>query len=356
MVPPLAAHAAPVIVGDQDHPACVATLNIADTAFRSARPSLTWPVTITGTDVRFILGRKAADISDGDGLLADLAIFERIEGDGQNRAIYWQRQPVNGRRLVAVDRRFNMRGDWYYLYALDAAVAQPDFLRQISMEEGLTTAFTPILGDNRWYPPLVLASDAVAAPWVVDQGEPYHIMADWLVITVTGQDSGPLCRVDFTPDGQPGLDALPPEVRRFARLADEALGPGNDEGSLQPTARLRLAVAKGWALVSHRPWALTSPPYNSRTETVAGLARWAGKTAGRTRLYRALRQSERPAHKALSAYYQARFALTPAQANPFAAHALDHMLRTHFTFSRTNSEKAGPENTLPAVKWPADIR
>jgi hypothetical protein len=146
---------------------------------------------------------------------------------------------------------------------------------------------------------------------------------------------------------------LPAAVRRFAALADEALGPGKNEGTLRPTARIRGRLAHQWTTISERPWALTATPYNSREEVDAGLAVWAKGVPSRDRLLRQLRASLAPAEEELANYLGTRFAITERDAREFSAYAIDHMLRSHFTF---HSDAGGYARNPSVTPWPASVR
>jgi hypothetical protein len=66
------------------------------------------------------------------------------------------------------------------------------------------------------------------------------------------------------PDVTHAVLLLPKPALRFATLLAEALGPGKDEGTLQPTARIAYQVEQTWANAAIRPWALKRELYNSR--------------------------------------------------------------------------------------------
>lgn len=358
--------AAPTLVGDPARAECRAALDMATEAFRSTSPVLTSPVPAPDPDqARLSLWRKGQDLSGGDGVAADPAIFERIE---QNRPVtgrailHWQRAAREGRRVVVAEAPFNWAGSWYYLFVVDATLAKEAFLDAFT--EGRATSFNqpgaaglvPALGGNRWSPPTVLQDAASGALWVLDQGEGYQILPDWQVTVIGAGGLVPLCRVTFVPAGFSALDGMPPSVRYFAALADEALGPKNpDEGTLRPKARIRGRVAQDWALIAERPWALTATPYNSRAEVEAGLEAWASDVTARARLHRRLLASLGPAERELAGYLSARFALGEAEARAFSAYAIDHMLRRYFKF-HSDSDVARFGLAPSETPWPPDLR
>lgn len=145
---------------------------------------------------------------------------------------------------------------------------------------------------------------------------------------------------------------MPRAVRHFAALADEALGPGLNEGTLNPTQGIRNWVALSWTTIAERPWALTATPYNSREEIEAGLTAWAEGVPARGRLHRSLLESLEPAENALTELLLDRFPTGNDDARAFSAYAIDHMLRSYFKFHR----EVSLEQTPSVMPWPENLR
>lgn len=361
-VQPAKARTSPVIVGEQDNPRCLAALSMATDVFRSPHVSLVWPVVQPDSDyATVVLSRVAEDVSGGDALLVDPAVFERIELGRPSQRIFWQRGSSDGRRLVAVNEPHGWRGEEYYLFSVSEELAREEFMDIITRTDGLPPeslmedAPGVLLGEGGWNPPVVLLERSSGELSVIDNPNP--AMAAWRIFeTRSGEVTSP-CQIDFTPDGEPGLRRLPLAVRQFAVLADEALGPGLDEGTLQPTATIRGKIAQHWQLVSHRPWALTDHPYNSRAEVDAGLLLWSRESAARARLYRSLQHSYSAAESALEDYYAAQFGAPADVARRFSAYAMDHMLRAHFVFpSESAYLNRADRDAIQPTPWPADLR
>lgn len=340
-------------------PECRASLQMAERAFRSTSPDLTWPIFPPDAELAtVVLSRKRADLSGGDVLQADPAVFARNAPFAAVRHyLYWQIAPRDGHRMAVIDREFNWQGSWFTLYLPDEGQMREEFLqaryRNADQSDTALPAPLPLLGDNRWKPPTVLRDTATGGLWVIDPGErDMKALPDWQVFVPDQGALTPLCRVIFWPTEETGLDLLPRDLRRFGALADEALGPGTGEGTLRPTARIRSRVARDWANLAVRPWALTGKA-QSRAEVDAGLELWAEGVAARRRLLRDLRRSEPAAQAALAEYLSARFALTPDQAEAFSRYAVDFMLRRHFVFHR---ERSVPEPPNPPSPWPEALR
>ncbi len=121
----------PVLVGGETRPECRAALDMATDAFRSTSPVLIWPVPQPDAGLATLaLRRKDRDISGGDGIWADPAVFERLQLDEPpfDRTIfYWQREARGGRQILVVEEPFNWQGSWYYLFLLDPALLPERF-------------------------------------------------------------------------------------------------------------------------------------------------------------------------------------------------------------------------------------
>ncbi|MFA7432074.1 MAG: hypothetical protein WCZ72_00015 [Gemmobacter sp.] len=366
----------PVLVGDKTRAECRVALDMATAAFRSTSPLLIWPVPLPDADLaRLVLSRKDRDISGGDGVLADPAVFERMQIDPVSERmrrdeppirapiLHWQREAPDGHRIVVVETPHSWRGSWYSLFLVDATFALDSFPQAwldarranfMQPEDG-PPILLPVLYEDSWATPTILRDEGSGDLWVLEQGHFRLWQPEWQVHVLGTEGFSPLCRVLFIPDGSPGLDRMPPAMRRFARFADEALGPGQGalEGTLQPTARIRNRVAHRWTMLAERPWALTDTPYNSREEVEAGLSAWAAGVPARVRLHRNLLASLEPAEEALAGFLAARFAIGQDEARAFSSYAIDHMLRSHFTF---RSEVGGYAHTPSATPWPESIR
>src|SRR5262249_18741433 len=128
-------------------------------------------------------------------------------------------------------------------------------------------------------------------------------------------------------------------------------GPGNDEGTLQPTARQRLHVEHLLGNAAFRPWALSdADAYNSRNEVDAGLDAWARMNSARARLRKQMLGAYPAAERALAEYYASAFGLQPGKAREVAAWALDLTFRSYFVFHR--DEDRSSSNDIRTNPWP----
>lgn len=344
----------PQIIGEAAHPQCRQALAMARQAFRSTSASLLWPI-VAPEGSRITLAPNVEELSGGDALTADPSVFDRIESDPlvYSFVIYWQREPSFGKRIAVVDRARGWRGDWFTVHLLAPTVTVDRLSKQVLDEASSGTTwglFEPVLGDNRWLPPLFLKDGSSGMDWFIDRGNSWDVQADWAVYTIGDEGLNSACRVRFA--SPKGLQRLPPAVRRLAALLDEALGPGNDEGTLQPTARIRGDVEDGWANAGSRPWALTDRPYNTRAEVERGLAEWTRHVPARKRVYRAIQRAYPEAERGLARYYVQNFGLSAEVARTFSRYAVDHMLRAYFVFPAGGFRYPGVEATV----WPENVR
>ena len=307
---------------------------MAKAAFRSDRPSLLWPVAkpIRRTTT-VILSQATEDISGGGGINA--ADDFDVESGGQGKpTVFWRRGKQRASHLAVIDTPFNWQGDWYALYLLSPDATANGLLKRVTADVS-DKPLTPMLGDNRWAIPLVLTDQKTGQDWLIDRGEPYETLADWKVYEPVGLRLKALCRVSFGLPKEGGLSLLPRAVSRFAAVADEALGPGSNEGTLHPTAGLRLAVKQDWAAAALRPWALTGTPYNTRAEINRGLERWASGNRKRLAILSQIKKNEIAAEGSLTTYYIAHFGKAPVEARRLSRYVLDHNFRDYFTFSKS---------------------
>lgn len=220
-------------------------------------------------------------------------------------------------------------------------------------------SFKPLL-DNSWIPPQIFLDRASGDAWVLVQGSSFAALDSWTVYAQKTDGFAVRCTVRFMPvSGAAKL--LPPPVRRFAAILTNLLGPGTDEGTLHPTARIAAAANSDWANILYRPWALNNRPYNSRAEVDSNLEKWAAVNAKRRAVYNEMLHQYPLAQRALATYYEQHFNAAPVQAIAMARYATDLVFRDYFVFSSTvnlanrlNAERvAKAQSTSP---WPAPVQ
>ncbi|MCG2593459.1 hypothetical protein LZ009_11795 [Ramlibacter sp. XY19] len=315
-------------------PACEQAMQLATAQFRSPIFHLYAPPALpSGFGSTPILGITDIDISGGDAIVHDAELFNKLAqvGDEAGRSVYWQRTPGNAPRLVLQESSFGWRGDQYSLYALPAAVAPEAFLAATGTRTGSPSY--PAVVAGTWRPPLLFRHGAGASLWLLHPGEPYAFLAPWRVWTVTPGGVQQECEIEFRPPVRAATQLLPAPVRRLAALLDAALGPGNNEGTLQPTARLRVEMEHLWANAAMRPW-VVAEPYNTREQVDAALAAWARSGRSYGQLHQRIRQQLLPAQDALAAYYAAKLGGSREEASALAARVVDGAYRYSFVFPR----------------------
>jgi hypothetical protein len=221
----------------------------------------------------------------------------------------------------------------YSLYILPSELGKDAFLGAID-DRSASLPRHPALISGSWQPPLVFQTKSNRKIWFIYVGEPYVALAPWKVYRPAPGNLEPLCTIDFRPSNMDVLSVLPESVASFARLLDQTIGPGIDEGTLHPTARIRVDVQHVWAHVAQRPWAVSEADvYNSREEVDAGLKEWSREGDSYLRVYNEILAAYPVAVRALSAYYEKTFSLKTDKARQLAEYVLDIAVRANYVFS-----------------------
>ncbi len=198
------AGAAPRIVGPASTE-CRDTLAVANTAFYSTAFRLDDAITLPrSAAVQILSQRQAGDISGGNGVTADAAMFKTLpapKGAGPDaigvRELYWQVTPTRGIRWVIADEPFNWRGDFYTLFAIDPKVAETSFVPPASDKDPRA-----ILA-NSWMPPLMLRDKRSGEVWAVET-ESYDSPGVWQVYAAGKNGVKPRCTHRLRAQGQDG--------------------------------------------------------------------------------------------------------------------------------------------------------
>ncbi|WP_155952585.1 hypothetical protein [Pseudomonas sp. URMO17WK12:I4] len=335
--------ALPYASGDVTRTECVEAMKLASAMFYSSAPRLYAPLVLPeGMKSRMLLGAAELDLSAGDAL-SSTEDFQRYPSG--NRHLYWEAQTSYPQRLVLHEVGAGWRGDRYSLYWVDADVTPEDFLLQIS--DYASAARMAVVADS-WRPPLVLQTTPEQGKWVIDFGQPFTVFANWQVYTSGAREA--TCTIAFTPADQAPEAGLPEPVLNLVSKLDKALGEGADEGTLQPTARVRLEGKHALANLSLRPWAISGGQvYSSRTQVEAGLAAWAEAEESNRQHHDQIKQLYSEAEQALADYYARTFGLPAQAARTSAAWNLDVLLRTFFAFADEQGGQKGETGTNP---WP----
>lgn len=328
---PSLAEAKPRLYGDIRAAECLDAFHLANWAFNS-RASQLYATERIPTDMgsEMVLGALYGDISGGGALEGNEDVFEKLPH--QMRNLYWEKAADRAHRIVVQEDAMGWRGDRYSLYVLPSSAEKSDF----SSEDGKDYQMKgiPALLEESWRPPLVLRRNGTNKLWFISMGEPYQILADWGVYLHTPDGYRQECKVVFRNTGEGEITALPNSVQRLVGLLGETLGPGQGEGTLQPTARIRLDVQRVWTNAAIRPWALTDRDrYNSKDEVDAGLEAWSQHGRSYKEVYRKIRSIYPVAEKDLADYYQRTFKLSRRGSAALAKWALEIGYCAHYSFS-----------------------
>lgn len=305
---PVASEASPRLYGDIRAAECLDAFHLAKWAYKS-RASRLYAIETLPEDLgsQLVLGALSLDISGGNSLEAKEDVFEKLPHE--NRSIYWEKAAAGPSRIVVQEDALGWRGDRYSLYELSSTVEKTKY-SVANGEDYQITGVSPLLEES-WRPPLVLRRSDTNRLWFITMGEPYQVLADWGVYLHTPEGYRQECRVSFRRADEGEVASLPNSVRILVGLLDETLGPGSDEGTLQPTAHLRGAVKIFWVNAAIRPWALTDRDrYNSKFEVDAGLEAWSKNGPSFRKVYRNIQTTYPSAEKDLAGYYQKTYRLS----------------------------------------------
>jgi hypothetical protein len=297
------------------------------------------------------LGSTTQDVSGGDSTEANPQVFEALPRIDAIRNVYWAKRDNNGVRVVVTTRSMGWRGDLYNVYLLDAQVPPSDFQDSFKEGEVESRGYKSVIG-SAWRPPLIFAASTDGPLWIVYLGEPYWIVGEWTVYSAT-KDT-PSCSINFHSKVADAAELLPMAVRLWARALGRTIGPGENEGTLQSTARLRIQIQHALANAALRPWALSEADvYNSRPEVDAGLKEWSRHGQSFAREYEAVQSSYPAATRALTEYYAQQFDVAREEARVQAEWVMDILYRAHFVFhSDDDYFRYDNVNTNP---WPHDL-
>ena len=328
------AFAWPLMSGDTRRSECVEALAMASAQFRSDTFSMRAPLPIAAAAMsRLVLSIADEHIEAGDAQVADPEVFGKIAYPGNPntlRNLYWQTSPQNGKRLIVAESEVGWRGDWYSYYLTDPSVPVETFL--VDPQQAQKQGLQPVISEV-WRPLQLLQNSASGQLWAIDQDQE----RSWDVYILDEAGMSARCHIAFMPDVTRAVLLLPKPAQRFATLLAEVLGPGKDEGTLQPTARIAYQVEQAWANAAIRPWALERELYNSRAEVDDGLKKWAKQGPGYHKAYRVIRRQYPKAVSSLTSYYRSTFHVLWRAAQTMAIHSMDNIYRSYFVFHREPS-------------------
>jgi hypothetical protein len=277
-----------------------------------------------------VLGTLAFDISGGDALEVDEEVFEILPHG--NRSIYWDKNAAVGVRIVVQEDQFSWRGDRYSLFLVSANEPKNIIIDESNGDYNISKV--PSLFGDMWRPPLVFRQKSTSKRWFITVGEPYEILSDWAVYLQTSQGFEQRCKVAFRSGVEGEISSLPKTVQRLLGLLDDTLGPGLNEGTLQPTANIRNRVRHIWANAALRPWALSDRDrYNSKEEVDSGLEKWSKNGPSFKKVYRKIKATYPLAERDLAEYYRQHFHLQSSDAERLAKWVLEIAYCANYAFS-----------------------
>lgn len=329
----------PTIEGAISNPECQEALLLANTMYNSASADIYVPLLMP---IKFhstlLLGQDGKDDASTETLYSSIE-FEVID-IGPGEQVYWGQAQGLDKRLVLV-----RRGDHYWLYLVAPGLAQESFLQHWQEPH---PDIQQQQQKNLWHPPFIFRQHKNHQAWWIAKAYSDNALQSWGVYNARSTQAS--CLIVFQPSRHVVEQRVPAAVHTLLELLDSALGPGNDEGTLQPTARIRYEVAQRLPNLTLRPWALADDAYNSRKEVDAALQHWAQVNSARARHYRNLQSAYAPAEQALAKFYAQRFGITAAQSQRYAQWAIDVVYRSYFVFPKQDSAKGNTQQSFNP--WP----
>lgn len=330
---------------------CTEALQVAKAVFFSDASRLFAPPEIPADlPSKVVLKPMHLDISGGDALEADETYFDKVPMSevGGSGYLYWAKAAKYGYRLIVQDIPHSWRGDNYSLVEVGEIIKLEEFLAETRI--GLKAPKFITIVSNSWQPPLVFQERNSSKSWVIDVGQPWQFLGDWNVYIAEVGGVKPGCKVQFRPAAKKAVSLLPKPVQELARLLDQTMGPGENEGTLQPTARLRLEVEHNWANVALRPWA-QGKAYNTREEIDSNLKDWSLKGASYRAMYQKIQRQYPLAEQSLANYYQTHFHRSANEAEAIAAYVLDITFRSHYSFHSYDSNSYFRDTNTHPNPW-----
>jgi hypothetical protein len=327
------AQPSPHMFGQMSAPECVDAMAIAEHMYASTSTYLYAPLQLPDhLDSTMILGAENVDISGGDAIPEETAHFNNPFPDLEG--VHWGKDSSPAGRIVVTSEGVGWRGDMYSLYIIQGGVTPAQF--RADLEDANPKHIYPALFDGEWRTPLVFWSGSTKKSWFIIVDDTYESSGQWVVYTAGKVGYTSTCQIKFWPPQ--GLAkaplTLPKAVRQFVDLLDQALGNGDGEGTLHPTATLRARSRHMWRNVAYRPWAISDKDaYNSRQQVDDGLLHWSQTGNSYVRLYAQIQHAYPAAESALSKYYESQFKLSRVHAKQVAHWILDVTYRSSFTFS-----------------------
>ncbi len=316
---------------------CDHTLKIATAHFNSSAFNLYSPFEVPDEVDVIQLTTNMTDISGGNALQADKSAFKKIPKSTQTSyydvGIYWQMESSHGQRFVVNEDAFGWRGNQYTLFALSENITPQEFMEGYSRNLK-KRRFKPIVEEN-WRPPLFFKETNTNEVWAIHVGAPWISLSHWEVFSIRQDGAKRRCSVHFRSKDKEGIKLLPGELHTLASLLSGTLGSGHNEGTLQPTARIKVNVKHIWTNVALRPWALkTLEPYNGRKQVDFELEKWSKKSKSFYDHYQKIQKQYPLAKKALAKYYETNFSKSPKEAKIMAEDLLDKAFRSYFVFHK----------------------
>lgn len=324
----------PKLLGERSYSECKAAYELAQTVHKSQVFNV-WNIQILPKKLEetLVLGPLGFDLSGGNALRVDLNVFTKIPlPQNQSRSIYWQTKTDARGRVVIEEIPHGWRGDAYAVRLIPIKISPADYFSNVAPQRTSASHLTTLINEG-WRAPLFFQEKSTNHLWFIYLGEPYNFSPSWIIYLLKNDQEQKTCEVRFRPDVPNAALLLPKPVQRLATLLDRSIGSGEGEGTLQPTARIRIDVQQAWSNAALRPWAMGTP-YNSHEEVDIGLSEWAEINTANKVIHMKIQAQYKIAQRALETYYGSYFKMSTIDSRTMAKTTLDITYRTHYIFSR----------------------
>jgi hypothetical protein len=309
------------------NPVCGDAYEIAKEAFHSEKRNFFFINDIPAAKEKLVLYPGQLDMSGGDSSEMIENFFEKMRKPEDIRSIYWQKRPNKSGRLVFDEHSYGWRGDQYTVFLIPDWMTPEDL---VYMKKPFGTYEVKPFIETQWNYIYFFKNNKIDPVWILVSGRPLDIFKPWEIYAESETGMDKVCEITFLPKDY----IIPRPVKEMKRLLFSTLGSGENEGTLQPTARIRLDAENVWQSILYRPWVTGRLAYNSREEVDNGLKAWSKKSPDFLAIYRKIEDQYPRALQALKLYYITNFNKSDAEAQLMAEQNLDKAYTAHFVFPK----------------------
>lgn len=264
----------------------------------------------------------------------------------------WPKQMLNlPKTFVKMQRPFNWQGDWYALYWVPTTKLSDMVNEAQEILKEKDDLHYKVLKKDLWQQPFFIYVKNKKEIVGVIPGPLYSPISEWNLYVPTRNGELSTCQIKFyLKTDELNLRNAKRQVSHvvsqlfprkgalcsLVKILDDMLGPGANEGTLQPTAGIRVHVCQLIVNIALRPWVIESIDkefgIKEKAHVDKNLEKWALKNKTFLKQYQEMRRLYPLAEKELKDYYQMRFGKTADQAESLAKESLEMLYISFFHF------------------------